>query len=146
MHAIKSNDITCTAPSARLTALGAQDYSWMPAEGLDNANAANPVASPQNSTVYILTGKDQNGCAGTDSISVNVDYDKNVFYGMPNSFTPNGDGLNDCFGLAHWGLVSDLEFSVYNRFGQRVFYTNNSASCWDGTFQGKHKMQVSLCM
>ena len=137
VHASKSNDITCTEPSAHLTALGAQNYSWMPTEGLDNANIANPVASPQNSTVYILTGKDQNGCTNTDSISVNVDYDKNTFYGLPNSFTPNGDGLNDCFGVTHWGQVSELDFSIYNRFGQRVFFTHNAAECWDGTFKGK---------
>ena len=137
VRAGKSNDITCTEPSAHLTALGARDYSWIPTEGLDNANIANPVASPQLSTVYILTGKDQNGCAGTDSISVNVDYDKNVFYGLPNSFTPNGDGLNDCFGVTSWGQVSELDFSIYNRFGQRVFYTNNASVCWDGTFQGR---------
>lgn len=137
VHASKSNDITCTKPFAHLTALGAQDYSWMPTEGLDNANIANPVASPQNSTVYILTGKDQNGCINTDSISVSVDYDKNTFYGLPNSFTPNSDGLNDCFGVTQWGQVSELDFSIYNRFGQRVFYTHNATECWDGTFKGK---------
>lgn len=92
---------------------------------------------PEHSTVYFVTGKDQNGCPDTDSISVKVDYDKNTFYGLPNSFTRNGDGLNNCFGVAHWGQVSDLDFSIYNRFGQRVFYTHNASDCWDGTFQGK---------
>ncbi|HEY5368453.1 MAG TPA: LamG-like jellyroll fold domain-containing protein, partial [Hanamia sp.] len=89
VHAMRSNDITCTEPSTHLTALGAQNYSWTPTDGLNDANIANPVASPQHSTVYYLTGKDQNGCPDTDSVYVKVDYDKDTFYGLPNSFTPN---------------------------------------------------------
>lgn len=84
-----------------------------------------------------MIGKDQNGCTNSDSILVKVDYDKNVFYGLPNSFTPNGDGLNDCFGISHWGQVPQLEFSIYNRWGQIVFHTNNASTCWDGTFKGQ---------
>jgi gliding motility-associated-like protein len=66
-----------------------------------------------------------------------VKYDTNIFYGLPNSFTPNNDGLNDCFGVEKWGRVDQLDLSIYNRWGQRVFHTNNSSSCWDGSFQGE---------
>ncbi|MEO8821483.1 MAG: gliding motility-associated C-terminal domain-containing protein, partial [Ginsengibacter sp.] len=137
VKATKSNDISCTLPSTQLTALGAIDYSWTPASGLNNSAIANPIATPDASTVYKVIGKDQNGCTNSDSILVKVDYDKNVFYGLPNSFTPNGDGLNDCFGVSHWGQVPQLEFNIYNRWGQVVFHTNNSAICWDGTFKGQ---------
>ena len=74
-----------------------------------------------------FTGKDQNGCTNSDSILVKVKYDTNIFYGLPNSFTPNNDGLNDCFGVASWGRISNLDLSIYNQWGQRVFHTNNSS-------------------
>jgi gliding motility-associated-like protein len=133
----KSNDINCTQPSVQLTALGALEYSWSPSLGLDNPAIPNPTATPNSSTVYKVTGKDQNGCTNSDSILVKVKYDTNIFYGLPNSFTPNNDGLNDCFGVASWGRISNLDLSIYNQWGQRVFHTNNSSFCWDGSFQGE---------
>lgn len=55
---------------------------------------------------------------------------------MPNAFSPNGDRLNDCFGIKYWGVILKLEFSIYNRWGERVFYTNNSNECWNGKYKG----------
>jgi gliding motility-associated-like protein len=133
----KSNDINCTLPSARLTAYGAEDYTWTPASGLSSATIFNPVATPLVSTVYTVTGKGVNGCVNSDTISVKVDLNENRFFGLPNSFTPNGDGLNDCFGVRYWGQVDKLDFSIYNRFGQKVFFTDNASKCWDGTFKGE---------
>ncbi len=137
LQVTKSNDITCKQPSSQLSALGAQQYFWSPPSGLDNTAIANPVATPDASTFYTVVAKDQNGCTNTDTLTVNVDYNKNTFYSVPNSFTPNGDGLNDCFGIKYWGQVDQLDFSIYNRFGQRVFYTDNPSGCWDGTYDGK---------
>jgi gliding motility-associated-like protein len=137
LEIIKSNDITCTFPSAHLTVYGGEDYSWAPASGLSSATISNPVATPLISTVYTVTAKGVNGCVNSDTISVKVDLNENRFLGLPNSFTPNGDGLNDCFGVRYWGQVDKLDFSIYNRFGQRVFFTNNVANCWDGTFKGE---------
>ena len=137
IRASKSNDITCSAPSAHLSALGAQDYTWTPGTGLSSSSIANPIATPVINTLYTVTGKDANGCIGSDTVSVKVTFNGNVLYGLPNSFTPNGDGLNDCFGVQYWGQVDQLDFSIYNRFGQRVFYTTQSTDCWDGTFKGR---------
>jgi gliding motility-associated-like protein len=57
-------------------------------------------------------------------------------YLMPNAFTPNGDGLNDCFGIRYWGVIEEMEFSIYNRWGERIFFTKNPNACWDGTYKG----------
>lgn len=56
---------------------------------------------------------------------------------MPNAFTPNNDGLNDCFGIQNWRVVSGFEFSVYNRWGQLVFYTTDPNNCWNGNFKSE---------
>ena len=55
---------------------------------------------------------------------------------MPSAFTPNGDGLNDCFGVQQRGLLNDMQLSVYNRFGGRIFYTTTPDKCWDGKYNG----------
>jgi len=47
-------------------------YSWIPAISLDNANAANPIASPTTATNYTLTVTDAGGCSSTDDVSVQV--------------------------------------------------------------------------
>ncbi|HRN57599.1 MAG TPA: gliding motility-associated C-terminal domain-containing protein, partial [Agriterribacter sp.] len=55
--------------------------------------------------------------------------------GMPTAFTPNGDGLNDVFRIPA-GLISSLEqFTVYSRWGEKVFITRNVAAGWDGTIR-----------
>jgi gliding motility-associated-like protein len=58
-------------------------------------------------------------------------------YLVPNAFTPNGDGRNDCFGVSTWGAVTDFEFSIFSRWGERVFYTKDPRQCWDGRFKGE---------
>jgi gliding motility-associated-like protein len=139
VQATSSNDITCTAPSSHLSATGALNYVWSPASNLNNASIANPTATPGTTTVYTVVGKDINGCADSDTVSVKVAFNINALYGLPNSFTPNGDGINDCFGVRYWGQVNELDFNIYNRFGQRVFHTNSSSVCWDGTYKGKRQ-------
>jgi gliding motility-associated-like protein len=57
-------------------------------------------------------------------------------YFMPNAFTPNNDGINDCFGLKFWGNITKLDFSIYNRFGERIFYSTDPVKCWDGRYKG----------
>ena len=56
---------------------------------------------------------------------------------LPGAFTPNGDGHNDCFGIQRWGDVTVEEFSVYNRWGARVFSTKNPSECGDGICKGE---------
>lgn len=137
LHVSKLNDITCSLPSTQLLVSGAYDYTWMPVTGLNNSEINNPIATPVISTTYTVTGKDKNGCTSSEDISVNVDFNRKELYAVPNSFTPNGDGLNDCFGIIYWGHVNELNFSIYNRFGEKIFYTNNSTICWDGTYKGE---------
>jgi gliding motility-associated-like protein len=132
----KSNDIDCSSPFARLTASGAANYVWSPSVGLSSPNIANPVASPTSTTYYTVKGIDAKGCSKSDSIQVLVKFTANTnSFDLPNAFTPNGDGKNDCFGVKYWGTVSGLELSIFNRWGERVFYTTNPSECWDGRYK-----------
>jgi gliding motility-associated-like protein len=136
IHASKSNDLDCSLGQSQLLATGGLSYTWSPSTGLDNPTVANPVASPVATTLYTVKGTDQSGCSAFDSVKVNVLVINESHYEMPNAFTPNGDGLNDCFGVKYWGVIQEFEFSVYNRWGQRLFYSKNPGACWDGTFRG----------
>jgi gliding motility-associated-like protein len=137
--AISANNIDCTTGQSQLTATGALQYSWLPATGLSNPTIYNPIASPTASTTYTVTGKDQNGCTDSSFVTVDVTQNGKSGYYIPNAFTPNGDGLNDCFGIKNWGQIQFLEFAIFNRYGQKVFYTENPSGCWDGTFNGQQQ-------
>ncbi len=54
---------------------------------------------------------------------------------IPNSFTPNGDGLNATFG-AHGEAIKEFRMQVFNRWGEMIFESDNYAQRWDGTFEG----------
>ena len=54
---------------------------------------------------------------------------------VPNAFTPNNDGLNDVLHVIGT-TVKKMDFSIYNRYGQRIFYSNDTRRGWDGTFRG----------
>ncbi len=134
--ASRANDIDCTTPSSLLNAAGGVQYSWAPAGTLNNPFIASPLATPAATTLYTVTGTDAKGCANTASVTVKVSADNKGGYLMPTAFTPNNDGLNDCYGIKYWGVIKEVEFSVYNRWGQRIFYTTNPNGCWDGTYKG----------
>jgi gliding motility-associated-like protein len=135
--ASKSNDVNCSVPSSRLLAGGASKYTWAPSTGLNDSTVYNPISSPRNTTQYVVTGTDVLGCANKDSIVILVNKLNESGYYIPNTFTPNGDSKNDCFGIKFWGLIDELQFFIYNRYGEKVFYTNDPNQCWDGTFKGQ---------
>ncbi len=136
VKASKSNDLNCNKPFTQLQASGAQKYNWFPAYALSNDSIANPIANPAFTTTYYVYATDSTICVGVDSVTVIADF-KNHGIILPNSFTPNNDGRNDCFGIRYYRDVQNLEFIIYNRYGNIVFKTNNATACWDGNFKGK---------
>jgi gliding motility-associated-like protein len=133
----KSNDINCSIISSNLSVSGSDSYTWTPASGLNDPNISSPVATISQTTTFIVQGKNAQGCISFDSVTVAVTKTGENTFSVPNAFTPNGDHINDCFGIHSWGQVNIQEFSVYNRWGQKVFYTRDPSACWDGSFQGE---------
>lgn len=133
---VKSNDINCENPTAQLRASGADSYLWTPFAFLDNATSSSPIAAIDTTTTFTVTGFTNAGCTSTASVLINVDKGGVPRFVVPNAFSPNGDGLNDCFGIKRWGNAHINQFYIYNRWGQLVFQTKNPAECWNGTFNG----------
>ena len=101
---------------------------------------SNPIATPTTTILYTVEGTDASGCKNTDTISVKVDFsNKNGLFLVPNAFTPNNDGLNDCFGIKHWGVLESVEFNIYNRWGELIFHTTDVTKCWDGKWKGREQ-------
>ncbi len=101
-------------------------YSWQ-----DGSYDSNFVVNQAG--LYSVTVQDQWGCVGSGSVQVSM-YCPDIYF--PNSFTPNGDLLNDGFGP--WGglsLVSDYRLSVFGRWGELVFSTSDPYKKWDGTYK-----------
>jgi gliding motility-associated-like protein len=87
-------------------------------------------------TVAITT---KEGCKQEAAVTINTKYCGPVCpqLFMPNAFSPNDDGRNDYFQPMNGADMSSLEFSVYNRFGERVFYGKGLETKWDGSFKDK---------
>ncbi len=92
--------------------------------------------SPNNQTYTVrLTATDVLGCQKFTQKQITVV--KSCFIGVPNAFTPNGDGLNDKLYPMYAVKARELSFRVFNRWGQQLFSTNDWRRGWDGTFKGQ---------
>lgn len=74
------------------------------------------------------------GCV--DSIRITIAVETDFYLYIPNAFSPNNDGLNDCFEIKGVGFEG-FDFTVVDRWGNEVFKTNDTEHCWDGTFRGQ---------
>jgi gliding motility-associated-like protein len=106
-------------------------FEWTPATGLVNPESITPVANPLATTVYQLSVTSVNDCADSNTITIQV-YDK-IF--IPNAFAP--DGKNNIFRIPP-SITFNLEnFSIYDRWGNKIFTTSDINQGWDGTIQGQ---------
>ncbi len=93
------------------------------------------VGNTSYSAIVKLTATNNYGCS--DSIQKIIQIINNCYIAVPSAFTPNNDGLNDYLYPLNAYKARDLSFAVYNRFGQRIFYTTNWLNKWDGRFKGQ---------
>lgn len=107
-------------------------YQWAPATGLNDALSLKPVARPEKTTRYYFKATSTNSCSIEKSLLITL---ATPVY-MPTAFTPNGDGNNDVFRIPVGTFFDLIEFSVYDRWGKRVFLTVDIDVGWDGTYQG----------
>lgn len=120
-----------------LNASGGVSYVWSPAETLTDPNISNPYAFPEDTTMYVVVGTDANGCDGTDSMFVYVIEDSDIW--SPTAFTPNNDGLNDVYKPGFLGIGAISDYSIYNRWGKLIFYSDDPMIGWDGTLDGREQ-------
>lgn len=142
---IQSDEIVINAgASVRLLSNSSPDithWQWQPVTGLDNPFIAEPLASPKQTTTYSVVASNGGGCVSRDEVTVRV-VCKNTSVFIPNTFSPNNDGVNEMFFPRGKGLFIVKSFRIFNRWGQLVFERynvspNNAADGWNGQYNGK---------
>ncbi|MBK7409634.1 MAG: gliding motility-associated C-terminal domain-containing protein [Saprospirales bacterium] len=114
---------------------------WTPASGLSCSDCLNPVASPLQNTTYTILVSNLNGCSAQGTVEVLIE--KPTIY-VPNTFSPNFDGINDVFTLytAPGTLREIRQMRIYSRWGDKIFEAysiqpNDIHAGWNGTSHGK---------
>lgn len=113
-----------------LNATGGGTYSWTTGETTSSITVA-----PTTSTSYCVFVTNAAGCVDSACVTVNVDVDCGELF-IPNAFSPNADGENDVLKI-FGGCIKDLQFAIYDRWGEKVFETTDPTDVWDGTYKGK---------
>ncbi len=110
-------------------------YSWSPGTGMSCIDCPSPMVSPYaDQTVYTLVVTYNQGCIATASVQINTNGVPPVY--IPNAFTPNGDGVNDVWYVYGTG-IKDIKAMIFNRWGEKVFESDDQSLGWDGTFKGE---------
>lgn len=112
---------------------GSGNYTWTPSTGVNCTTCPSTSVLPQESTYYVVEYS-EGGCSVFDSVLINVNITEAI--GIPNAFSPNGDGENDVLYVLGQGIF-ELHLKIYNRYGQLVFESNDQAQGWDGKHAGK---------
>ncbi|MEO7768329.1 MAG: gliding motility-associated C-terminal domain-containing protein, partial [Ferruginibacter sp.] len=111
-------------------------YVWSPVSYLNSATSPNPtVTSPLNDIMYTLTVTAQGNCTASDKVFISLLKTPKI----PNTFSPNGDGINDQWKITALESYPNCRIQVFTRTGQLVFelkgYSDDKA--WDGNIKGK---------
>lgn len=115
--------------------LGAVSYVWNFGDGDTTAQASPRHIFPATGTYTVcLTAINEQGCA--DDTCIDVKSLITPLLDVPKAFTPGKFGPNSRIGIAGFG-IKEMQWTIYNRWGQKVFESNNRKSLWDGTFNGK---------
>ena len=115
--------------------------NWFPTTNIVGSHYPAITVKPNETTDYIIEVKNPGGCKTRDKVTVFVVCNgANVF--IPNTFSPNGDGMNDIFYPRGTGLFRIKTFRVFNRWGEVVyeknaFMPNDASSGWDGKHNGQ---------
>lgn len=111
----------------------AVSFEWHPKDGLDNPYIVNPKVFAEEDTYYTVTGTDQYGCKYSDTLLVTVL--PQLF--IPNSFTPNSDGINDQWYIEGLSEYPGFTLYIYSVDNFEVFRSSDPYERWDGSYKGR---------
>ncbi len=108
-------------------------FLWKPATYLSNANVERPTTKPLADIMYTLTVTGRGGCSDSDQVFVKVLLGPKI----PNTFSPNGDGINEKWIIEYLDTYPNNRVQVFTRAGQLVFESRGYKTPWNGTMNGK---------
>lgn len=118
---------------------GAVFYEWDFGDGAFSESIS-PIHQYELEGLYqaCLIAKNEYDCTAEYCKEIEMTF--RAVVGLPNAFSPNGDGANDILFVKGFG-VDYIELKIYNRWGELVFESNSMEIGWDGTYKGKAQEQ-----
>jgi gliding motility-associated-like protein len=109
-------------------------FRWLTGENMTCMECRNPEILPFTKTCYVVELTDMHHCKAQDEICVEIVNDYGVY--IPNTFTPNGDDKNEFFKPEYYGM-REIKLTIFDRWGNQLFYTEDQDARWDGYYLGK---------
>lgn len=122
-----------TVKIAGVPGTGNLTYRWSPSFGISDPNIVNPVVTAEQNTLYTVTAYSDLGCAIAKNVFVKVVDNLQV----PNTFSPNGDNVNDLWNLRLLDTYENSLVEIFNRYGQVVYSNVGYKIPFDGYFRGQ---------
>ena len=122
----------------QFTETGGTGISWswyVDNMGVGSGQSYNHTFTDTGTFDVMLWVENTDGCR--DSVVKSIFIFPDATLHVPTSFSPNADGLNDEFKPLGVRFVKDYHLSIYNRWGNLLFETEDPSKGWDGTFAGK---------
>jgi len=131
--AIAASNVTIAqGQSTTLTATGGGAYLWNNGE-----TSTSIIVTPASTVQYCVTVTNTFGCSDSACVFVSVlPVDCPEIF-LPNAFSPNGDNENDILLPQGTNCVKIFFLEIYNRWGEKVFSSNDVSKGWDGTYNGR---------
>jgi gliding motility-associated-like protein len=116
-----------------LTAKGSGIITWISGENIACPDCRRTQIFPVKKACYVAQALNEYGCSATDEVCIDLEAEFAVY--IPNSFTPDGDGLNDEFFIKGFG-ISKVTLKIYDRWGEKIYSSGEQDQAWDGSFRG----------
>ncbi len=120
----------CSGNVFKINVPGYKSYAW-------STGASTRNIEIRKAGNYVLNVTSFDNCVGTDTLTIREI--TCVPIGIPNAFSPNGDGRNDLFKPIINSEIQDYQARIYNRAGQLIFQTKDYTAGWDGRFKGQQQ-------
>jgi gliding motility-associated-like protein len=108
------------------------NFLWTPSADFTNPSLLRPSIIASYDQTYTLTATSDGNCTASDVLTVKIL--KGIT--IPNSFSPNWDGIHDYWEIKNLAEYPGSKVEVYNRYGQLVFFSQGYSTPWDGTHKG----------
>lgn len=116
-------------------------WRWLPPKDLSCYNCAQPTVTGRTNITYKAIASNPAGCTAEDNVTIQVFCNNGNVY-IPNTFSPNNDGVNDVFYIRGKGIAGIKSLRIFNRWGAVVFSKlnlsiNEPGAGWDGRYNGQ---------
>ena len=125
VYAGESKSLGLSATGSGLT------YKWEPSINLDHDDVPSPVVRGDVERVYTVTISSLQGCAIVEKIYVHIIPEVQ----SPNTFSPNGDGINDTWKISNIDIYLNATVEIFNRYGTRVYLSKGFYRPFDGNYK-----------